>query len=298
MNIKQLTALQAVIDTSSTSAAATQLGLSQSGVSRLLAQLEQELEIELFTRHKGRLVAKPEVEGLFRTVSELVDKADLLYQQASEIKKGTFVRELVKIAVPYTFASELIPKVVSKIMIANPGVVIEILTGSYRYIQQCIHSGEADIGFTRLYENPRFEFETVVTGTSVCVMPQDHPLCKLDSISAKDLDGVPLVLLGRQSTSRKDIDFFFYQHGIKPMTRIEAHSAGVACALVANGLGVSIANSVILCAVNHPELVFKPIEDLPRYTYGLISKMDKTPSVIHRCVLDELKLELTKLLST
>ncbi|MEI8593691.1 LysR family transcriptional regulator [Photobacterium sp. Hal280] len=208
MNIKHLKALQAVMNSGSTRAAAKDLGLSQSGVSRLISQLEQELDIELFIRYKGRLIAKKDVECLLMTASELLEKSEKLYQQAADIKKGHRTRELIKIAVPHTFAFDFIPKVVSRVMKNNPNVVIEILTGNYGYIEQCVDQGDADIGFTRLYDNPRFDFRRVAEGQSVCVMPDDHPLKALNQIEAKDFARQPLVLLGRQSNTRKDIDFF------------------------------------------------------------------------------------------
>ncbi|WP_194088884.1 LysR family transcriptional regulator [Vibrio hibernica] len=64
MNIKQLMALKAIMATGTTKSAASHLGLSQSGVSRLLTQLESELNLELFERRKGRLIVKPESRNL------------------------------------------------------------------------------------------------------------------------------------------------------------------------------------------------------------------------------------------
>ncbi|MGO7206244.1 LysR family transcriptional regulator, partial [Rhizobium ruizarguesonis] len=56
MNIKQLEVLRTLLATGSTIATAKTMGLSQSGVSRLLQQLEADLSMSLFVRDKGRLI--------------------------------------------------------------------------------------------------------------------------------------------------------------------------------------------------------------------------------------------------
>ncbi len=56
MNLKQLEAFKLVMQLGSTTAAAEQLGLSQSAISRLLMQLESSLGLPLFVRTTGRLV--------------------------------------------------------------------------------------------------------------------------------------------------------------------------------------------------------------------------------------------------
>lgn len=53
MNIKQLEVLRTLLSTGSTIATAKAMGLSQSGISRLLAQLEADLSLTLFARDKG-----------------------------------------------------------------------------------------------------------------------------------------------------------------------------------------------------------------------------------------------------
>src|SRR5256885_11015014 len=52
--------------------AAERLGLSQPGISRLLAQLEQDLGLRLFIREKGRLVPTQEAEALLHDAHVLM----------------------------------------------------------------------------------------------------------------------------------------------------------------------------------------------------------------------------------
>lgn len=63
MNFRQLEVLRTLLVTGSTTATARAMGLSQSGVSRLLQQLESDLSLQLFARDKGRLIPTPEAEN-------------------------------------------------------------------------------------------------------------------------------------------------------------------------------------------------------------------------------------------
>lgn len=296
MNIKQLEAFQAVMTYGSTKAAAENLAISQSGISRLLTQLELDLGLELFIRNKGRLLPKPEAEELLLSTLEITDKVNQLSRQADEMRLGRFSRRLIKIAVPYTLALNFMPDFIQKIMSDNPHFVIEILTGNRRFIESKVEKQEADFGFTRCYETPRFIFDPIGQCPAVCVMPKGHPLNQLDVISARDLVSTPMVLLGRQSRYRADIDFFFHEQGVKPKVKIEVHSVGIACQFVAKGLGVSIVNSALLNSLDTQKLEQRPLQSSSKYTYGLIFKAGKTPSKAVENLSSQMKLALKAVL--
>ncbi|PSW22087.1 LysR family transcriptional regulator [Photobacterium sanctipauli] len=288
MNTKQLTTLRAIIATGSASAAALQLGISQSGVSRLLAQLEQELDLALFEREKGRLVIKPENKNLLTHALKTLEQLEHLYEEAEEIKNGYLSKETIKIAVPYTFSSSLIPQLILRLREDYPYLLVELITGSYSFIEECVESGRADIGFTRIYNNPRFSYSPVASGASICVLPKSHPLAEQHTINANHLNNEPLILLGKKSGSRKDIDSFFQRHKITPNIIVEAHSVDVACELVSAEVGISIVNSVLLQGGQYTNIVARPIIDLPRYQYGLITSVTHTFDAFNQAIYSQI----------
>ena len=60
LRFRQLQAFHAIVETGTVTRAAEQLGISQPGISNLLAQLERETRFKLFERSKGRLIPTPE----------------------------------------------------------------------------------------------------------------------------------------------------------------------------------------------------------------------------------------------
>ena len=57
---RQYQAFHAIIETGTVTGAAEALGISQPGVSNLIAQLERQTKLTLFERARGRLVPTPE----------------------------------------------------------------------------------------------------------------------------------------------------------------------------------------------------------------------------------------------
>ncbi len=56
LRFRQLQAFHAIIETGTVTGAANLLGISQPGISNLIAQLERETRLSLFARVKGRSI--------------------------------------------------------------------------------------------------------------------------------------------------------------------------------------------------------------------------------------------------
>lgn len=278
MNFKQLEAFQAIMAGGSTIAAAERMGLSQSAVSRLLAQLEEDLGLRLFIREKGRLVPTREAQTLLQDASGLVDSVQCFRRHSEQLRLGGFKRRLLKVGLPSTLATYLMPAIAQRFMREHPDVVLEVLSGSYAETERAILSREADVGLVRLpMEMPGLQANACLESDAVCIMPRGHALESKDAVEPLDLDDVPLVLLGRQRTIRHEIDMAFRQARVPPRIAIEVHSVGVACSLVAQGLGVSIVNALLASYCTGMAFTTRPFR--PRISYQLgIATIGGSPS--------------------
>lgn len=242
----QMEAFHAVMSRGSTIDAATQLGLSQSAVSRLLAQFEKEIGLHLFKRSKGRLLPTNEAYALLRDAQGMIESAQCLRRHADQLRLGGFRRNLIKVAVPHTLALQLMPSVVGRFIEKQQGTVVEVLSMSYVETEKAILSREVDIGIVRApVALSGLEVVQTFTSEAVCIMPRKHPLQRLKAVACSDLEDVPLVLTGRQQQVRQEIDNAFRKVHFLPRILCEVHAVGVACAFVAKGLGVSIVNGTI-----------------------------------------------------
>lgn len=275
MNLKQLEAFQAIMSTGSTIDAATRMGLSQSAISRLLSQLEESLGFALFLRRKGRLTPTSEAEAFLPEVSGLVDNMQRVQRMADDLRLGHAGRALLRVAVPTSMTHQWLPRVVAEFMQGRDDLVIELVTGSYDALERAVLDRSVDFAFVRLpTELPGFDVVPVLQVQGVCVLPQAHALCEKRVIQVNDLRGVPLVLLGRQRNLRTELDQVFRQASILPNVRMEVHSAGAACAFVAEGIGVSIINELLANDFLDLPIVTRPFLPVLPYSFGLVFRSD------------------------
>ncbi|MCV7103964.1 LysR family transcriptional regulator [Mycobacterium palustre] len=106
MTPAQLRAYSAVVRLGSVRAAAAELGVSDAGVSMLVAALRKELDDPLFTRTAGGLAFTP---GGLRLASRAVEILGLQQQTAIEVTEAAHGRRLLRIAASTAFAEHAAP---------------------------------------------------------------------------------------------------------------------------------------------------------------------------------------------
>ncbi len=259
MKLKDLEAYRAVLTSGSTQAAAELLGISQSAVSRRISQLEDDLGLQLFVRDRARLIPTRASRHLDRHTQDLLERLFFLNEAAEELRQGRSPATVLRVAVPASMSRVILPEIIANFLRDHPQVRFEVLHGPYDAITRMLHARQAEIGLLRLpVTEPGLEFSPVVTASSVCVIPQGHPLTELTEVRPYDLRQHDLVLLGWRRAPRRDLDLAFAMAGIKPNIRIETHSVSSACGLVAQGLGVSIVNALLVQECLDLPIVLRP----------------------------------------
>lgn len=282
MNFKQLEAFQAIMLSGSTTGAAERMGLSQPAISRLLAQLEEDLALRLFVREKGRLTPTAEAHALLHDAQVLMDSAQCFRRHAEQLRLGGFRRRLLKVALPSTLATTLMPVLAKRFMQAHPDVVLEVLSGSYNDTERALLSRDADIGLVRLpMEMQGLSTRASLDSEAVCIMPKGHALESLAEVSPTDLIDTSLILLGRQRQIRHDIDMAFRQRRVQPRVALEVHSIGEACAHVAQGLGVSIVNALLAQHCPGEAITSRPFRPRIAYQLGIATVGNAPASPLH-----------------
>jgi DNA-binding transcriptional LysR family regulator len=78
-----------------------------------------------------------------------------------------------------------------------------------------------------------------------CMLPPDHKLTALDTITPADLDGVPFVTLFRGDPLYQKLAAAFSQHGARWNVVAETEFFSTACELVSAGVGVGLIDPVV-----------------------------------------------------
>jgi DNA-binding transcriptional LysR family regulator len=285
-----------LLATGSTIAAAKTMGLSQSGVSRLLQQLEADLSLTLFVRDRGRLVPTPEAQILARDAEHVLLGLDRFSSLATDLRSGAAGPEVVRIGLPASMWENFAPPMLVEYARNFPGIRIETFFETTTTIKRLVEERVIDFGFLRNEGeiSAGIELQQVATGFSVCVIHKDHPLAALKEISPKDLRNVPLILIGRQRPARILLDQTFTQAGVRQNVKIETHTNSSACAYVAHGLGVSILSSFFANLYRHLPVVQRPYVPKSTQEFGLATAAGTPLSLAAQALMEALKRQIAK----
>ncbi|WP_343639061.1 CysB family HTH-type transcriptional regulator [Roseateles sp.] len=214
---------------------------SQPGVSKAILELEEELGVDIFSRHGKRLrsITEPgrqvlkSIEIIMREVGNL----KRIGEEYSKQDVGT-----LSIATTHTQARYVLPGPVTQLRRQFPQVNIGLHQGSPDQVAKMLIDETADVGlateslsqFEELVTLPAYEWQHVL------VMRAEHPLAQLERIDLEHLASQPLVSYHPSFTGRTRIDRAFAQRHLTPNIVLEAIDSDVIKTYVRLGLGVGI----------------------------------------------------------
>ncbi|MCC5797289.1 MAG: CysB family HTH-type transcriptional regulator [Methylophaga sp.] len=235
---------------------ANHLFTSQSGVSKHIKDLEEELGVELYLRKGKRLtgLTDPGKEMLPIVERMLLDASNIkrLAEHYSQRDTGTLT-----LATTHTQARYVLPKVITPFKQQYPKVHLKLHQGSPDEIVQMLVDGRADIGVATeaLGDIPELVSFPYYSWHHAVVVPIDHPLTQIKTLTLADLVQWPIVTYHEGFTGRASIDRAFVHAGIEPDIVMSALDADVIKSYVELGLGIGIVAAMAVDAERDSQLV-------------------------------------------
>lgn len=256
MNFQQLRIIrEAVRRDYNLTEVANALFTSQSGVSKHIKDLEDELGVELFVRKGKRLL------GLTEPGRELVGIVERILLDTQNIKKlaeqfSNSDQGHLSVATTHTQARYALPKVVTGFKKKFPRVNLVLHEASPSEIVSMLLDGRADIGIATeaLLDAPELVTFAYYSWHHGVVVPAEHPLAREKKLTLETIANFPIVTYQQGFTGRSRIDEAFLNAGIEPDIAMSALDADVIKAYVELGLGVGIIASMAFQATHDPHL--------------------------------------------
>lgn len=255
-NILKYLAFSKTVEYGSFTKAAAELHYSQSGVSRMVADLEADWQVSLLERRKGGMILTADGTKILPYVRSLCEEYEKLQVAVDELQG--LHSGLIRIATFSSGASQWLPNIIKDFQKAYPNIGYEILLGDYTEIEQWIMEGRVDCGFIPLPVHPSLETVFLERDQMMVVLPPDHPMASSDNIPLESLQDEPFMMLEKGNGA--EVEAIFKDKGIEPRVTLTTWDDYAIMAMVEKGLGISVLTKMIMkrCPYNIVAKSFEP----------------------------------------
>ncbi|NML18907.1 LysR family transcriptional regulator [Azohydromonas caseinilytica] len=250
----------AVLDHGSFSAAARALGRVPSAVSMAIAQLEAELNLQLFDRSGREPRPTPQALSLAPQVRLLAAQRRQLEVHALALTRG--LEELLTIAIAPELLAAPWNTALATLAGEHPLLEVEVLAAPQADALAMLHSGRAQLAL--VFERPSLDgregFQEVASESLVAVMAPSHPVLQAAGAAGlreEHLLSTRQIVVASRDRSQVDARFTFGRHRWRTDTPVAALS------LISAGLGWGwLPRNFVRRQLESGQLVELPLQNL------------------------------------
>jgi DNA-binding transcriptional LysR family regulator len=220
MDTQALQAFISVAETESFSIAAQQLYLTQPAVSKRIAQLEANLDVQLFDRLPRKAILSPAGEALLpkarHILSELLDIKTELASLSGDVS-GT-----LRIGTSHHIGLHHLPHLLRQFHDAYPQVKLSLQFLGSEAACDALAQGDLDIAFATLplELHPKLDMRPIWRDPLKFVCAHTHPLSKIKKLSLETLSQFEAILPETNTVTFEIIDKAFKKEGVSLQTAL------------------------------------------------------------------------------
>ena len=244
MNLTQLESFRLLAETQHYAAAAEQLGVEQSSLSRTIASLEWELGVPLFEK-RGRNVQITKYGSAF--YDHIRTSLDSLHQGITKVKSmaDPMFGEIC-IGLTYQLGPKIVPKIVRDFSSVpeNSRFTVRLLQYGTAELITLLKEGKCDLALCSFVASePGIEFVPLLDSRLVAIVDEKHPLAARKSVSLAELAVCPLIL---NSEKASFLLSEFQKQGLHPTVLSQVQGECAIAGMVSVGYGVSIVDRNVI----------------------------------------------------
>ena len=283
MNIQKYMAFVKAAEFGSFTKAAEALDYTQSGISRMINDLETEWGVFLFERGRAGISLTSDGLKLLPQLRRICNEHEILMTQIEDLHD--MQSGMIRIGTFSSVATHWLPNIIRIFKKDYPKIDFELLLGDYTEIESWILNGRVDFGFVRLPSKTELETTFLEQDRLLVVIPQNHPLANCEKFPINDLLNSPFMLL--EKGAKAEISEIFEKHHISPQVKFTTWDDYAIMSMVENGLGISILPELILQRIPH-KIIAKELEVPAFRSIGIAMREQKSLSLASKRFLEYL----------
>jgi DNA-binding transcriptional LysR family regulator len=262
MHVKSLKVFCDVVGRRSFSQAASENGLSQSGVSQIIHQMEENLGVRLIDRSKRPFVLTAEGELYYEGCRKLVHRYWALVEEVKTLHH--YVEGRVHVASIYSVGLSYGKQLIEQFTERYSNTTVHMEYHHPDRVYELVGEGQVDIGLVSYAQTTRsitaipWREESVIL-----VCSPTHPLATHQRVTAVDIDGLRIIGFDRGLTIRRNIDRQLGKFGIAVETAIAFDNVDtIKRAIVVNAGASFLPAPSVQCELSTGDLVAVCLEDV------------------------------------
>ncbi len=241
IDIRQMRYFVVLAETLHFGRAAERLHLSQPPLSRQIAALEKELGVRLLERHSRHATLTHAGRRFLEDSRSVLASFDQACRNARLAERG----ELGELAIGFMMhaAYTVLPSLARRFMASHPHVHIELREVIPGSLTEAVLAGRFDAGIM-FNAGPIRGLQTrTIHREPLCLaVHSSHPLAGRALVSARNLDGEPLIAAPAEVAPmlREAIVSYCRSGGVEPTVRLETQLQQTIVSLVAENVGIAL----------------------------------------------------------
>jgi DNA-binding transcriptional LysR family regulator len=259
LSFRQLELFRLLMQTRNVTETARILRISQPSASQTLKDLESQLGLELFVRRGGRISPSAEARALLPEVERLLLRRDAFENYNAELRDGR--AGSLSIAAMAIVCGVILPQTIAQFRIERPQVHLKTTAlGGHEILRQVVQE-RADLGIVFAPINDsQLSSASILSTRMVCLMPPDHRLAAQSIVRVSDLANETLILLDPTAPPGPQLHECLGGAEQRCTAVIEVNLTWGAASMVRQGIGLLIAEPLILLSELASGLVMRPFE--------------------------------------
>lgn len=263
----------AVARRGSISAAAAELYVSQSAVSQSIKQLEKALGGRLFNRGARGVTLTAEGREVYRyaeSAAKMLENAERAFHQMNDMRAGE-----IRIGASDTVCALFLMDVLRVYHEKYPDITIKLSSGTSDELVGMMRDGKLDMAFANLplRHGDGLKIREVMQISDCFVAGSKFASLAHRTVTLSELSDYPLLMLDKNSSSRRIIDAYLRERGIVLQPGVELGSADLLIECAKIGLGISLVTEQAATeSLRSGELYKLQLSDpLPKRSIGLVT---------------------------
>ncbi|WP_336852195.1 LysR family transcriptional regulator [Pseudescherichia vulneris] len=269
MDIRTLRYFVEVVRQQSFTRAAERLFVTQPTISKMLKNLEDELNTTLLIRDGRRLLLTDTGRVVFERGQAILAEFRQLEAELDDIQHLN--KGVLRLGIP-PMVGMLMAGPISLFRQRHPGVELKIAEFGGLTVQQAVMNGELDLAMTALPVEEESALTTLpLFSHPLCVLvPRSGDWLKCEAVSPEMLADHPLLIYNEDFALSQQLMQLFNRHDVKPRIAVRSGQWDFLAAMVQAGVGIAILPEPICQRLDKQTLRWIPLQSDLQWQLGMI----------------------------